>query len=229
MPDREEPPYPAGYRPVPEDDWREQTTPGLAPVQGPGATALYGSPGHRRPDVDRPGPAPASYEQPAYAPPGAPAAATAPDYSDRPVAVRRADPLAALALLLAGIAAAVSLLLHWLSRSDQTGWTLVRDGLRDPGGLFGTGLWQPVAIVLGGGLLFVLGLLLLVPARAHRTLGLLALLVTAAVGAGVLVPLADANWRLGGFDVGFYCAIAVAGLGLLGSLKALLTGPRMRP
>ena len=89
-------------------------------------------------------------------------------------------------------------------------------------------MWQPLAIVLGGGLLFVLGLLMLVPARAHRTLGLLALLLAAAAGAGVLVPLAAAKWRLGVFDVGFFCGIAVAVLGLLGALKALLTAPRMR-
>ena len=74
----------------------------------------------------------------------------------------------------------------------------------------------------------MLGLLVLIPARAHRSLGLVALLLTAAVGAGVLVPLNAANWRLGLFDVGFFCGIAVAGLGLVGSLKALFTGPRVR-
>jgi hypothetical protein len=86
-----------------------------------------------------------------------------------------------------------------------------------------------VAVLLGGGVLFILGLLLLVPARAHRFLGLLGLLVSLAVAAGVLVPLADNGWRLGDFRVGFFLAIAVAGLGLLGSLKALLTGPKRAP
>jgi hypothetical protein len=42
----------------------------------------------------------------------------------------------------------------------------------------------------------------------------------------VLVPLVDAGWDLGFFGPGFWCAIAVAVLGLLGSLKALLTGPK---
>ena len=137
------------------------------------------------------------------------------------------DALAALALLVAGIAAAVSLLVTWVAGSEQTGWTLLRGAVRDLGRLVRTGLWQPLAIILGGGALFVLGLLVLIPARAHRTLGFLALLVTGAVGAGLLVPLAKANWHLGVFDMGFYCGIAVAGLGLIGSLKALLTGPRV--
>ena len=322
MTDREQPPYPAGYHPVPDDDWRETTTPGLTPVSGQGSTALSGSSGlgsSRLDPSDEPRPyqqppseqyryqqppsgeqgygqhsyGQHSYDQPsygttgygqtgygttgdgttgdgttgdgttgdgrqaydqraddqqaygqpgygqtgygqtgygdaAYGRPGAPATATAPDYSSRPVAVRRADALASLALLLAGIAAAVSLPLTWIARSERTGLTLLLDGFHNLDALFRTGLWQPLAIILGGGLLFLLGLFLLIPARTHRTLGLLALLVTCAVGAGVLVPLADANWRLGVFDVGFYCGIAVAGFGLIGSLKALLTGPRMR-
>jgi hypothetical protein len=281
MTEREQPPYPAGYRPVPDDDWREHTTPGMTPVPGPGTTSGYDSPGYRRPEYEQPGyqqptyPEPhhdydrdydrdydqdygqpryehAGYDQPRYGEPadqpgydragygetsqaqpgypqpGVPAGATAPDYSRRPVAVRRPDVLAGLLLVLAGIAAGVSLLLRWLASSGETGWTLLRDGLQDVGGLFHTGLWQPLAIVLGGALLFVVGLIVLVPARAHRTLGLLALLLTAAVGAGVLVPLEAADWRLGVFDIGFFCGIAVAVLGLIGALKALLTGPRMR-
>jgi hypothetical membrane protein len=122
--------------------------------------------------------------------------------------------------------AAASLLVTWLAQSQATGWTLLRDAFRDLGGLSGTGLWQPLAIIVGGGLLFLLGLLVLAPARTHRTLGLLALLVTGAVGAGVLVPLVDAKWHLGVFDLGFFLGIAVTVLGLIGALKALLTGPR---
>jgi hypothetical protein len=187
----------------PDDDWRHQTTPGLATA----------------------GAAPPPGQGPGYG--------TVPPYSTRPVAVRRADPLASLLLLLAGIAAGVSLLLDWLPNSNLTGLDLVRRGLSQLvhhfGQLPGSGLWQPLAIVLGGGVLFVIGLLMLIPARAHRFLGLLALLVTLCVGAGVLVPLADAGWHLGRFGVGFWFACAVAVLGLLGSLKALFTGPRAAP
>jgi hypothetical protein len=256
MSERENPPYVAGRDstnrlPAP-DDWREQTIPGLTPIpggpaSGAGTTAVYGGPGHGTPPYQQPRyenmgyGAPRSEQpragSPGYAPPGAAGgygypggqpAATAPAYSSRPVAVRRPDPLAALLLLLAGIAAAVSLVLHWVTRSQQTGWTLLRDGLRDFGSIFSTGMWQPLAIILGGGALFLLGLLMLLPARGHQVLGLLALLVTLAIGAAILVPLARANWRLAVFDVGFFFGFAVAGLGLLGALKALLTGPRLR-
>ena len=155
-----------------------------------------------------------------------PAGRTAPQYSDRPVALRGPDSLGGLLLILAGIAAGISLLLDWLAGDDATGLDLVQDGLDDVWGSFSDGLWQPLAIILGGGVLFVLGLLLWLPMRTHRFLGVLALLVSLAVTAGVLVPLVDADWDLGFFGPGFWCAIAVAVLGLLGSLKALLTGPR---
>ena len=295
MTEREQPPFPAGYRPVSDDDWRERTTPGITPIRDPRPTSSYGSTGYARPPVEQPpsyeqpryqrpaygadyGTAPADqgygrprydqsgyadpgygqqgygqpgygdpgygqpgygqtgYDQPRYGEPaygdagygrpGAPAGTTAPAYSTRPVAARRPDGLAGLVLILAGIVAAASLLVTWLPHSQATGWSLLRAAFRDLGGVFDTGLWQPLAIIVGGGLLFLLGLVALVPARAHRTVGLLALLVTGAVGAGVLVPLVDANWHLNVFDLGFFLGIAVAVLGLIGSLKALLTGPR---
>jgi hypothetical protein len=166
-------------------------------------------------------------------PPGTPpssgvgaSAYTSPQYSDAPVAFRGPESLGGLLLILAGVAAAISLLLDWLADDDVSGWALVRDGFDDLGGMFDTGMWQPLAVVLGGGVLFVLGLLLWLPMRTHRFFGVLALLVTGAVTAGVLVPLVDADWDLGVFGPGFWCAIAVAVLGLLGSLKALFTGPK---
>jgi hypothetical protein len=166
-------------------------------------------------------------------PPGATAyggaarpAATAPHYSDRPISFRGPESLGGLLLILAGVAAGVSLLLDWLKNDDVSGWGLVRNGFDDLGGTFSSGLWQPLAIVLGGGVLFVLGLLMWFPARSHRFLGALAFLVSLAVTAGVLVPLADAGWDLGFFGPGFWCGIAVAVLGLLGSLKALFTRPK---
>ncbi|WP_209309081.1 hypothetical protein [Blastococcus sp. CT_GayMR16] len=158
----------------------------------------------------------------------APPDATSPQYYDRPVAVRGPESLGGLLLILAGIAAAVSLLLDWLRDDDVSGWGLLRNAFDALGDAFSSGLWQPLAILLGGGVLFVLGLLMWLPARSHRFLGVLALLVSAAVIAGVLVPLADADWDLGFFGPGFWCAIAVAVLGLLGSLKALLSRPKTR-
>jgi len=219
MSEREQTPFPYGSRSAQEDPgtrpadeaWREQTTPGLSPVTG-GSTAV-GSGAH------------------GYAGPGE-NYYTTPQYSTQPVKIRRADALAALLLILAGIAAGVSLLLTWLPRDDAKGLDILKLGFKTIGDkgwgeFFSSGMWQPLAVMLGGGVLFVLGLLLLVPARSHRFLGLLGLLVSFAVSAGVLVPLAAENWKLGHFRVGFYFAIAVAVLGLLGSLKALLTGPKV--
>jgi len=151
---------------------------------------------------------------------------TTPPYSDRPVAYKGPDSLGGLLLILAGIAAAVSLVLEWLADGDDTGWDLVRAGFDDLDGIVDSGLWQPLAIVLGGGLLLLLGIAMWLPARSHRFLGLLGLVVSGLVVWAVVVPLADADWELAFFDPGFWCAIAVAVLGVLGSLKALLTGRR---
>ena len=154
--------------------------------------------------------------------------ATTPQYSDRPVGIRGPESLGGLLLILAGIAAGLSLLMDWLADDDISGWGLVRDGFDDLGSIIDNGLWQPLAIVLGGGVLFVLGILMWLPMRSHRFFGLLALLVSLVVTAAVLVALAgdEADWDLGHFGPGFYCAIAVAVLGLLGSIKALATGKK---
>ena len=155
---------------------------------------------------------------------------TTPEYSSAPIPAKRQDPVASLILLVAGIAAGLSLLLPWLADDDVTGLTLVRDGFSalgdGVGEVVGTGYVQPLTIVLGGGVLFLLGLLLLVPARRHRAVGLVALVVAVLVTVAVAVPLAIASWDLGFFGVGFWFAIAVAVLGLVGAAKALLTGPR---
>jgi len=156
--------------------------------------------------------------------------ATRPDYRDSPVVVRRADPLAGLLLLLAGIAAGVSLLVVWL-HGGPTGLDLLREGTPDLGSpqrLADDGGWEVPAVVYGGAVLFVLGLLAYVPARAHRLLGALALLVSLVVAAGVLVPLADLDWDLQRWAVGSWAAAAVAALGFLGALTALSTSPRRR-
>ena len=158
--------------------------------------------------------------------PASAAGPTDPPYATGPVALRRPDAAAALLLVLAGVAAGLSLLLRWLSDRDDRGMRLVRRGFEEMGDLGATGFWQPLAVVLGGAALFVLGLLMCLPARTHRALGVAALAVTALAAAGVLVPLAQDGWRTGGFAIGFWFAVAVPVLGLLGGLKGLLTGRR---
>jgi hypothetical protein len=159
---------------------------------------------------------------------GPPAGGTVPAYSAEPVGRRGPESLGGLLLILAGIAAAVSLVLEWLADGDDTGWELVRAGFEDLGDIVDNGLWQPLAIVLGGGVLLLLGILMWLPARSHRFLGLLGLVVSGLIVWAVVVPLADADWELDFFGAGFWCAIAVAVLGVLGSLKALLTGRKYR-
>jgi hypothetical protein len=157
---------------------------------------------------------------------GAAPNSTSPQYSDRPVAFRGPESLGGLLLILAGIAAAISLVANWVSGADATGLDLVKAGFDEPQAIYDDGLWQPMAVIFGGGLLLVLGLLMWLPARTHRALGLLALIVSLAAAVGILVPLADDGWDLGVYDVGFWFAMAVPALGLLGSLKALVTGPK---
>ena len=157
--------------------------------------------------------------------------ATRPDYRDAPVVVRRADDTAGLLLLLAGIAAGVSLLVVWVD-GGGTGLELVRAGFDDlrtgPREVVDRASWHAPAVVLGGAALFVLGLLLFVPAKTHRFLGALALLVTLVVAAGVLVPLSDAHWDVQAWAVGAWFTVATGALGFLGALKALMTRPLSR-
>ncbi|MGY1602299.1 hypothetical protein [Geodermatophilus sp. SYSU D00815] len=175
---------------------------------------------------------PAEYDtddEPAPAPRRDPAGSPVPGV--RVVVLRRADPLAAVALVLAGLAAGASLWLPWVDGRDAAGLALVRDGLAEvPSGmaaLVAGELWPPLAVVLGGGVLLLLGLLLLRRARTHRLVGVGALLVAGLAVAGVVVLLAGTGWRAARFDAGAWCAVAVAALGLAGALKAVLTTPRV--
>ena len=145
----------------------------------------------------------------------------------RLVVLRRADLIGGTVLVLAGIAANISLWLPWARGGSQTGITLVRRGLvaLDSGGSPGTEFWPPVAIVLGGGLLVVVGMLLFVPAHTHRLLGVLALVVALAAAAGVGTLFVAADWSLARVGPGLWCGVAVAGFGLIGAFKAMLTLP----
>jgi hypothetical protein len=200
-----------GY--VPRHDTAAVTT----PITHPAARSADREPTAWLPDEDAPLPLGDWDEDP-----------TQPDYRAAPVEVRRADTLAGLLLLLAGIAAGVSLLVVWVHGGD-TGATLLGNGIDDlgrPQRLLDRDTWEPLVVVLGGAVLFVLGLLMFVPARTHRFLGALALLVGLAVGAAVLVPLADADWDVDRWAVGGWFTVAVAALGVLGGLKALMTNAR---
>src|SRR5215207_11010600 len=133
-------------------------------------------------------------------PPEAPGSGAAPaDSPSRPelTVVRRPEAFGAGALVLAGVAANVSLSLSWSPGEGPTGLSLVQRGVEAFGsGDIDNGTWQPVVVVLSGGLLVLLGLLLLVPARAHRFVGLLALVVALGAAAAVVLLLADTGWTL---------------------------------
>jgi hypothetical protein len=152
-------------------------------------------------------------------------------HSGRVVVLRRADPFGAVLLVLAGVAAGLALWFPWVRGERESGLALVRRGLdvlvAGGPGLSQSGLWQPLAVVLGGGLLLLLGLPLFLPAYTHRFVGLLAFAAAELAAAGVLTLLADSGWSVAGFDRGLWFAAAVPVLGLLGALKAMLTSPRL--
>jgi hypothetical protein len=180
-----------------------------------GEPTLLGFPAEFPEDDDRDEP-PLAHAEPDLSPP-------------QLVFVRRADPFAAAALVLAGVAANVSLSLSWSPGEGPSGLSLVRRGVEALGsGELESGTWQPVVVVLSGGLLVLLGLLLLVPARAHRLVGLLALVVSLAAAAAVVLLIADTGLADDRFGPGMWCAVAVPVLGLLGALKAMLTVPLVR-
>jgi hypothetical protein len=142
--------------------------------------------------------------------------------------LRRADPVGAGILVLAGVAANVSLLLSWSPGEGPTGLTLVQRGVEAfrsaPVAFQGT-FWQPPVVVLSGGLLILLGLLLLVAARTHRLVGVLALIVALTAAAAIVLLIVESGLVDDRFGPGMWCAVAVPVLGVLGSLKAMLTVP----
>ena len=142
------------------------------------------------------------------------------------IVVRRADPIAAGALVLSGVAANVSLVLSWAPGDGPTGLTLVRRGVEAlSAGAAPSGVWQPPVVVLSGFILVLLGFLMLAPTRAHRLVGVLALTVAMAAAAAVILLIADLGLRADQFGPGMWCAVAVPVLGVLGSVKAMLTAP----
>jgi hypothetical protein len=125
----------------------------------------------------------------------------------------------------------MSLFLPWVRYDEELGLSLVRRGLRLSGieELLQSGLLLPMGVALGGGVLFLLGLLAFRPARSHRPTGVVALFVSLAVAAGIAVRVSLGGWEVVTADPGMLCAALVAGLGLLGALKAMLTAPGIAP
>ena len=156
---------------------------------------------------------------------------TGPVAEVRLVTLPRPDPAAALALVLAGAAAVGSLWVPWWQDRGGTGWSVVRRGLALGGSGVGklgrSDLWPPPVIVLGGVLLFLIGVVLFLPERSHRIAGVLALLVASGPIAGVLFLIARADWTSARFGPGMWLAVVVPVLGLLGALKAMLRTPRV--
>jgi hypothetical protein len=198
--------------------WGARTIPGAA-ARGLAAESepnLFGLPAEIVPDDDTAEPASA----------GATPEAPLPDVEL--VVHRRADRLSGGALVLAGVAANMSLSLSWSPGGGPTGLSLVRAGvdvLRSGTVDAFTGLWQPLVVVLSGGLLVVLGILMLIPARAHRLVGVLALLVSLAAAAAVVLLMVEGGWGPDQFGPGMWCAVAVPVLGALGAMKAMVTAP----
>src|SRR3954463_4583966 len=96
------------------------------------------------PEATRPGTTPLYQGGAAPHPPPdgggtAPEHSTTPEDSTTPVAFRRPDALAGLLLLLAGVAAGISLFLDWLAGRRSTGRDLGRAGVGDLGGLLTAG------------------------------------------------------------------------------------------
>lgn len=143
--------------------------------------------------------------------------------------LRRSDPFAGGLLVFAGIAANVSLWLSWITGEPQTGMSLVRSGFQvlragvaEP---LRTGRWPGLTVVLSGGVLVLLAFLLFLPAHTHRAIGVVALVVALAATAGVTTLFAELGWSVARFGPGLWAGVAVAGLGLAGALKAMLTLP----
>lgn len=137
---------------------------------------------------------------------------------DGPTYARRIDGVASVLLLLAGAATAGSMLLPWVVGQPETGFDLVLDQR-----------WEPWAVLIGGGVALLMGLLALAPLRSRRLVGLLALLGGVAIAAAVLRPLYLADWDTSLVDYGLALAAEAGGLALLGGLKALLTPRRKQP
>lgn len=189
------------------------TVPGVLPVLPPAdEPSLFGLPA-----------------EPVVDPVEDPDAGPAPVDDDGVVVLRHPDAAAGSLLLVAGAAGGVSLFLPWVRHGEALGLTLVQQGVDLAGSgsgmaaLAGSGLLLPIGTSAAGAVLFVLGLLAFRPARTHRATGVVALVVSLAVAAGLVVRVADGQWDAVLADPGALCAVLLATFGVLGALKAMLT------
>ena len=214
-------------RPVPAGGGLQpQTIPAPSPlVPAPEEPNLLGFP------VDAPEDDEAAVEEPAEPEPAEPAEPAEPVAVDAEAlyVLRTADATAGALLMVGGAAGVLTLFLPWTEHGQQLGLTVVGSGLgaADLDALVRSGLLLPVVVVVGGGLLFLLGLLAFRPARGHRVVGVAALLTTLAVAAGIVVRVADAGWDPVRTDPGVLCAAVLVVAGVLGALKAMLTAPEV--
>ena len=153
----------------------------------------------------------------------------------------RADPLAAVILLVAGSIGIWQLLLPWRttaagsdpSNVSTTGWQVYRflRAIPDPDGDLRVAMFSVLGVAVGGGALIVLGVTMMLPIN-HRPLGLAALLISglSVLGAGWMLIRARTIFDIGLFSLfaqaqlGWYLFLIAGLLGLLGAWKALATG-----
>ena len=190
--------------------------PPAPPILGPGEPSILGFPAEI-PDDDT------SLE------PEPPRSAEPSDVDGGLYVLPAADAYAGSLLMVAGAAGGMSLFLPWMQHDRELGLALVERGVGAAGveQLLRSGLLLPLAVAVGGGVLFVLGLLAFRPARSHRLVGVLALLVALSVAAGIVVRVAVLGWGPLRTDPGILCAVVLAGAGALGALKAMLTPPEL--
>jgi hypothetical protein len=139
------------------------------------------------------------------------------------------DAYAGTLLMVAGTAGGMSLFLPWVQHDRELGLALVRRSLESGNldGLERSGLLLPLVVAGAACVLFVLGLLAFRPARTHRLVGVAALVVSLGVATGIVVRVADGGWDPLRTDPGALCAVVLAGCGVLGALKAMLTPPEV--
>ena len=123
----------------------------------------------------------------------------------------------------------LALVLPWQTDPEHSGATLAGSVLDtlfrgEERFLLGRDPWSAFAVGAASLALFVLGLLLVLRPRWQRVVGGLALLAGLATSAALIAPLHRASWETTGIGLGFWLALAVPALGLLGGLAALLAG-----